>query len=446
MLKQTQRNIIITVISFTIISLFTIGIVMYKEYIEILKHNQNLPHFIDEIKNLGYIYVILGIIFLTISIIVSVILANTIMKPIEDLVSNAQLILKGDSVEKKPLKSSKKKDKIDDLVEMFTDMNADLKDNLSEITRKKNEIETILLHMTDGVISFDIYGKITHLNPAAQKALSIDKTATYKEVADILNVKFDMEKIIYIENLATQRKHFEKDGKIYDIVFAPLKTSEEKADGIVIVIQEITEHVKLDNMRKQFIADVSHELKTPITSILGYSETIIDTELAPDEIKYFVGKMNNEALRMSELVTDLLTLSKYDKDESNKKKSTFQVATIVKEYIENFKIEAKKKNINLQCYITSDVPEIYGDKSGIIRVITNILSNAIKYTGENGTVEVYVGFLYMDTYIKIRDNGIGISKPDLEKIFERFYRVDSSRVRLSGGSGLRTCNCKRNNG
>lgn len=444
MLKKTQRLIIVSVILLTLLTLSTIGSFLYFEYEKMIRLTpvfENIREynlFISNLQNAKNIILILSGIFLIISVVLSIILSKTILLPIEELVYNAQQILNGDSKQIKSLKdSNKEKDKIDDLVLMFSDMNSDLKDNLTEITRKKNEIETILLHMSDGVISFDIYGKITHINPAAKKALNVDETWDFKKISKEIGLTYDLEKIAYIEKYTTQKFQLEKVENIYNIFFAPLKTAKDKVDGLVIVLQEITEHVKLDKMRKQFIADVSHELKTPITSILGYSEIIMDDEnLEKEKTQYFAKKMNNEALRMSELVQDLLTLSKYDKGNIEKKKETFQLAEVVKEYVENFKPQADKKNINMSCYITTNIPEIYGDKFGIIRVITNILSNAIKYTQENGQIEVYVGFLYAHTYVKIKDNGIGIKEEDLNRVFERFYRVDSSRVRASGGSGL----------
>ena len=179
--------------------------------------------------------------------------------------------------QKKILKANKEKDQIDNLVEMFSDMNSDLKDNLSEITRKKNEIETILLHMTDGVISFDVYGRITHINLAAKEALDVDENARFKTIFTKFGLEPDMEKLSYLQKLTSQKLVYTNKNKIYNVLFATISTDENKIDGIVVVIQDITEHVKLDQMRKQFVADVSHELKTPITSIMGYSETILDT-------------------------------------------------------------------------------------------------------------------------------------------------------------------------
>ena len=147
---------------------------------------------------------------------------------------------------------------------------------------------------------------------------------------------------------------------------------------------------------------------------------------------------------MAELVSDLLTLSRYDNSKSKVQKIEFDLGELVKNTFDRLSLETEKKNQDAECLVTSDVPLVYADKQGIERVVLNILSNAIKYTPENGIIKVYVGFVYNDAYIKIIDNGIGIPKEDIDKVFERFYRVDKSRTREMGGTGLRFINSKRN--
>ena len=139
---------------------------------------------------------------------------------------------------------------------------------------------------------------------------------------------------------------------------------------------------------------------------------------------------------MARLVTDLLTLSRYDNNKNKTKKVQFDLGELVKKCQEKLAIEIKKKNHDVKCFVTADVPLVYADKDDIERVILNILTNSIKYTKENGEIKIYVGFVYNDAYIKIFDNGIGIPEEDLSRIFERFYRVDKARTREMGGTGL----------
>ena len=189
-------------------------------------------------------------------------------------------------------------------------------------------------------------------------------------------------------------------------------------------------------MRKEFIADVSHELKTPLTSIMGYAETLANSEYDPEMQEKFLKVINNESIRMTKLVNDLLILSKYDNEQIECEKIEFNLGELVKSCLENLQIEADKKNQKVECFVTANVPTVKADKDGIERVVLNILSNSIKYTEDGGVIKIYVGFVYNDAYIKIIDNGIGIPENDLDRIFERFYRVDKARTRKMGGTGL----------
>ncbi len=295
----------------------------------------------------------------------------------------------------------------------------------------------IFLHMTDGIIAFNIEGKIILINPAAKKLLSISpEDATFEDVFGKFNLDINMEKIIYLENWTSTEERIEVEDKFVNAFFAPFKNESERPAGVIAVLQDITEHVKLDNMRKEFIADVSHELKTPITSIMGYADTLLEGEYDKEIEQKFLNVIAAEARRMAKLVTDLLTLSRYDNNKNQLQKEQFDLGELVKKCQDKLAIEIKKKGHNVNCFVTADVPLVYADKSDIERVVLNILSNSIKYTPDNGQISIYVGFVYNDAYIKILDNGIGIPEEDLSKIFERFYRVDKARTREMGGTGL----------
>ena len=295
----------------------------------------------------------------------------------------------------------------------------------------------IFLHMTDGIIAFNIEGKIILINPAAKKLLSISpEDATFEDVFGKFNLDINMEKIIYLENWTSTEERIEVEDKFVNAFFAPFKNESERPAGVIAVLQDITEHVKLDNMRKEFIADVSHELKTPITSIMGYADTLLEGEYDKEIEQKFLNVIATEARRMAKLVTDLLTLSRYDNNKNQLQKEQFDLGELVKKCQDKLAIEIKKKGHNVNCFVTADVPLVYADKSDIERVVLNILSNSIKYTPDNGQISIYVGFVYNDAYIKILDNGIGIPEEDLSKIFERFYRVDKARTREMGGTGL----------
>ena len=377
-------------------------------------------------------------VFTVIIFLLGAFIAKVIIKPISRLIKSAEMITNGEEVDQKFLGESKKhkRSEIDDLVDAFSLIHTELKENLNEVTRQKNQIETILLHMTDGVIAFNINGDIVHINPAAKTFLNITENMKFEEIFEKFDVDINMEKIIYLENWTSSEKKVTVDDRAINLFFAPFKNENDRPAGVIVVIQDITEHVKLDSMRKQFVADVSHELQTPITTIIGYSETLLESEVEPELQKNFLNRISSEANRMSHLVKDLLTLSRYDTSKIKLEKKEFDLGELVKYIFDGLKFEMDKKNQTGECFVTADVPLVYADKSGIERVIINILTNAIKYTNDGGTIKVYVGFVYNDAYIKIIDNGIGITKEDLEKIFERFYRVDKARTREMGGTGL----------
>ena len=318
-----------------------------------------------------------------------------------------------------------------------SDEKTELKDKLSEVSTKKNQIETILLHMTDGIIAFNMQGEIILINPAAKKFLSISpEDNSFNDIFRKYEIDINMEKIIYLETWTSTEKRFQVDDRYVKVFFAPFKDEEDRPDGVIAVIQDITEHVKLDNMQKELVADVSHELKTPITSIMGYADTLLEGGYDAETQEKFLNVIASESRRMARLVTDLLTLSRYDSNKKKTQKEAFDLGELVKKCQEKLAIQIKKKNHTVNCFVTADVPLVYADKDDIERVVLNIMTNSIKYTQDGGEIKIYVGFVYNDAYIKIFDNGIGIPEEDLSRIFERFYRVDKARTREMGGTGL----------
>mgnify|MGYP004510749799 CR=1 FL=1 len=324
-------------------------------------------------------------------------------------------------------------------------------EKIKEVSMQKKQIETMLLHMTDGILAFDIDGNISLTNPAATRLLRImPEDDSFDKIFGKYNVDINLEKVIYLENWTSTAQRIKIGDNYIYVFFAPLRNEAETPNGVIVVIQDITEHVKLDNMRKEFVADVSHELKTPITSIMGYADTLLEGEYDKETQEKFLNVISTEARRMAKLVTDLLTLSRYDNNEDRTKKTEFDLGELVKQCQEKLQIEIDKKNHKAECFVTANVPAVYADRDAIERVVLNILSNSIKYTPENGSIKMYVGYIYNDAYIKVIDNGWGIPEEDLERIYDRFYRVDKSRTREMGGTGLGLSIAKeildRNNG
>lgn len=438
MTKNIQFRILLI---FLIIGIaFIVGISCYSiSILENLKNmqnqvelQQNLTNQIENLKSISAVS--LGTFFIII-LIMGIFISKSITKPITKLIKSVEKITAGEDVK---LESENGTDtQIGELVNAFTLMTNELKQNINEIERQKKQIETILLHMTDGVIAFNMEEKIIHINTAAMNLLKLEqKDNSFEKIFNKLKLNINLEKIIYLENWTSSEHRLTIEDKCVNLFFVPFQDENNRQAGLIVVIQDITEHVKLDNMRKEFVADVSHELKTPITSIMGYADTLLEGEYDKDTQQKFLGVISSEARRMARLVTDLLTLSKYDSKKVKLEETEFDLGELTKKCQERLKFEIEKKHQNVECFVTANVPPVSADKYGIERVVLNILSNAIKYTPENGKIKIYVGFVYNDAYIKIIDNGIGISEQDLTRIFDRFYRADKARTREMGGTGL----------
>ena len=436
-------NLKIVIIFFVIGLILILGLgacyILMLNQIEDIGTNQYNIELIESVNNqisqTKLIVIISIVIYTLISILIGYFVLKAVVSPMKKLIKSAEKIASGENV--KLDENIQNIGAVGDIENAFGIVTNELNQKLNEVNRQKRQIETILLHMTDGIIAFNMGGQIIHINPAAKSMLGLnDRDNTFEKIFKKLNIDINIEKIIYLENWTSSEQRKNVGDKYVNLLFAPFQDENDRPAGVITVIQDITEHVKLDNMRKEFVADVSHELKTPITSIMGYADTLLEGEYDDETRNKFLNVISTEARRMARLVTDLLTLSRYDNKKVETDVTSFDLGELVKKCQEKLKFEIEKKGHNVECFVTASVPPVVADKYGIERVVLNILSNAIKYTPDNGTIKVYVGFVYNDAYIKGIDNGIGIPESDLTRIFERFYRVDKARSRELGGTGL----------
>ena len=446
MVKNMRKKIITF---FLLIGIIIIGIFGFKNINELQVLNTQIKNEVEseekikniensiykDIKNTQILIIISAICYILISISIAAILDKENKKIIEN-----SLKIFGKDYDKKDVKNNylvEKNRDANEFVDAVKLVTTELNEELNKIKEQKRQIENILFHMSDGVIAFNLDGEIIYKNPAAINQFNLEEQDdNFEKIFKKINVEMNLEKLIYLDELTSFEQKINLENKYFTVSFKPFRDRNEKNAGVLVLIQDITEHVKLDNMRKEFVADVSHELKTPITSIMGYADTLLESEFDKDIQQKFLNVIATEARRMAKLVTDLLTLSKHDNNKEELEKQEFDLGELVKKCQEKLQIEIEKKNHNVECFVTANVPPVIADKSGIERVILNILSNSIKYTEPNGTIKIYVGFVYNDAYIKIIDNGIGIPEEDLSRIFDRFYRVDKARSRELGGTGL----------
>lgn len=375
---------------------------------------------------------------LALSVLLSVLLSKTIILPIESLTRKAAKISEGDFDETIETRST---DEIGKLTNTFNLMASRLKNTLHEIRNEKEKSETILQHMTDGVAAFNKFGELIHINPAAKELLKIDNTSgltfdtVFGERTDI-----SVEKILFLPQFKGAERNITTDTNELIVHFAAIKSTDASADGIIAVIQDITEQQRLDKARREFVANVSHELRTPLTTVKSYSETLIDSlsDGTPDTAMFtsFLNIINGETDRMTRLVKDLLLLSRLDYSLKDMPKEKFDISAMIKSLVERLRISSDEKKQTLIYEPTNTLPLYEGSPDRIEQVLINIITNAIKYTPQNGRVLITTMYMYNSICIKVIDSGIGIPAENLEHIFERFYRVDKARSREMGGTGL----------
>ncbi len=360
--------------------------------------------------------------------------ANTITGPILTLTNKAKELAKGKLDQTVRVNSD---DEIGQLSESFNFMAMELSNTLSEMGKEKNKLEIILHNMTDGVISFDKSGVLTHFNSAAMELLGVDKLEN--DMQSFIN-HYDITSGVYIDMVdskTTKKINFWVGEKYINATFSPYLSEKDIFAGVVVVLQDNTEMKRLDDMRKEFVANVSHELRTPLTTVKSYAETLLDGALDDRETaEEFLGIINNEADRMSFLVRDLLQLSRFDNNQIELSLSRINVDSFIAENVKASRILAENKKQNLIFAPLGRDVFISADRGRITQVINNVITNAIKYSPEGSTVKIWAEEEKDRVNIMVEDNGIGISKNDLPRIFERFYRVDKARSRAMGGTGL----------
>lgn len=374
-----------------------------------------------------------------ITLITASIFSKSINFPLKKMQKSIKSLSEGKNQDNNLLYESTGYKELRELFDIYSNMKKIVLKNNFDLNSQESKTEIILEKMDDGVIAFSLHKDVIHMNTAAKKGLILtEEDNTYEKVMKKLGLRINYDKIMYMpEGTKNIEEKVVLKDNVFNLVLVPFYSERLMPLGAILLAKNITEAEKLNNMRKEFVANVSHELKTPLSSIKGYSETIVDRDdLSKEEIIRFASVINAEANRMDRIVADLLQLSRFDYQKNVWNKTTFNLDDLAKQVVENLKYLAKEKNHSLNCIVNMVPPPIYADKDAIQQVITNIISNSIKYTTEGGTITIYIGAAGAKAYIKFVDNGMGISERELKRIFERFYRVDKARSRAMGGTGL----------
>lgn len=374
-------------------------------------------------------YIIILIVVLICSIIVSYRLAQIIVKPIKDLKSITYKVANG-QLYKRIINFPN--DEIGDLAKSFNNMADKLQTSLKETTDKQNRLEAILKSMDSGVIAIDKDYRLIMINPYAKEIFGINKDIIGHKLIDIIR-DFEFENVF---------KHSSEEYSVVKLLWPKerelrIRTadiiSEGEAIGTVAVVQDITDIKRLENMRSQFVTNVSHELKTPLTSIKGFAETLKYVDDA-DQRDKFLDIINDEAERLTRLINDILILSHIEQNKEGKRED-IDVNEVVKEVYDLMKNTAVSKNMEIDVS-QEEIPIIKGDRDKLKQALINLVDNAIKYSEKEDKVWITTKYCKNLCIITVEDTGVGISKDHLNRIFERFYIIDKARSRAQGGTGL----------
>ncbi len=379
-----------------------------------------------------YIFLAALIAFI-ISIFTSKISARDSMKPLLSIIDQMTRISHG---EYSASVAYSEYNELNDLVTSINALTGAIHHSMEEINTEKDKLSFILNNISQGVILLDDFYKIVHCNDSARKVFDLDRKPgmTLFELTRKNTIINAVEKAK--ENIAT---HFElpmnNSKEIYNVSVLPV--ADEAYEGnVFLIFTDITQSKNNEKLRKEFFSNASHELRTPITSIMGFSEMISNNiEDDPESIKNHASIIHRESEKLSALLNDMLVISSLEESNERKPSESLMVKPIIQEVIDGLSGTAIQKNIDihLEC---DDTTELGIDKHNFINMMMNLVENGIKYGKEDGNIWITVKSESDKTVITVKDDGIGIDRADLPRIFERLYRVDKSRNSKIRGTGL----------
>ncbi len=337
----------------------------------------------------------------------------------------------------------RRKDEVGQLAVAIQHMSDQLRERMAALTRERNNLQAILGSMLEGVIAVDAAERIVHINAVAARLL--DTTVSEGlgrrawEVARIEAIGETIRRILeepgeYARELTLPRSRGER---VLTLHASPLRGEAGAPSGAVVVMYDVTDLRRLEAVRRDFVANVSHEIKTPLTAIRGFVETLLDHEEADTGTRTrFLERIRDQALRLSSLVSDLLALSRVETEDAELEHVRFDLAPLLREVAGGFEPEVLGRSLAFRVEIPETPYPVVGDREALRQAVGNLLDNAFKYTPDEGTVTLRLRRAGDAAVLEVEDTGIGIGPEHLDRIFERFYRVDKARSRALGGTGL----------
>jgi PAS domain S-box len=370
--------------------------------------------------------------------ILSYVLARYLSQPLQEITAAVKDMASGNLKRRTSCHSN---DEIGVLASAFNEMGQHIEQSMNEVSEVKQRLEALLSNTVNGIVMIGTDDRLTYANPAAVRLLGLAGNYTGRQHIEIIST-YEL-----LDMIDEARKNMQPvkrrivlhtlGARTVEVNVVPIKHEQVTSHDILLVLNDITEINRLEKVRKDFIANVSHELKTPVATISGFSETLLDEGGKDQEnVMEFTRIIYDEAQRLSLLINDLLELSKLESDESNLNMQVVDLGQLVGEEVERMIKIARLKNISIEYNRPVKLIELTSDTDSINQILTNLLDNAIKYSLDGGKIEVKLEEMSDVVRISISDNGIGIPGKEINRIFERFYRVDKARSRKTGGTGL----------
>ncbi|MFC0417098.1 cell wall metabolism sensor histidine kinase WalK [Cytobacillus solani] len=390
----------------------------------------------QQMRQINNIFITGTAIALAITAVLGVLLAQTITRPMSDMRRQALAMTKGNFSRKVKVYGY---DEIGQLAMTFNNLTKKLQEAQATTEGERRKLSSVLSYMTDGVIATDRKGRVILINEPAAEMLNVSReTVLSSPIVPLLGLEEDY---TFDELLA------ERDSVILDYSeptntlilranFSVIQKETGFVNGLITVLHDITEQEKIETERREFVANVSHELRTPLTTMRSYLEALADgawqdKEIAPN----FLEVTQNETERMIRLVNDLLQLSKMDSKDYRLTKEWIDLISFYNRIIDRFEL-TKKQNVIFDRRLPDQAAFVEIDADKLTQVLDNIISNALKYSPEGGKVTFRVEEKLGMIVVSVSDQGVGIPKENIDKIFDRFYRVDKARTRKLGGTGL----------
>lgn len=364
--------------------------------------------------------------------------ARRVTRPVLSMAVAAESIAAGDYEKQVEIGSN---DELGALARAFNVMSRHLRTSILTINADRRKLTAILSSMVEGVVAADRDERVVHMNAASGRMLGVEpshalsqpiwSTIRVREVSEAISEALQREKVVH----RVVRLPGSPD-RILDLHASPLDSGNGVMAGVVLVLDDITQLRRLETMRRDFLGNVSHELKTPVTAIRALVETVLDDPQMPSDMRRrFLRKVRTQAERLSSLVSDLLSLSRFESESEALDIEPIDVREPVEASIRALSVPAAAAGVEIQGDLPAQPVTVVGDPEALQQAVTNLIDNAVKYA-QADTIAVRVAATGDDAFIEVEDDGLGIEPRHHERIFERFYRVDKARSRELGGTGL----------